>query len=168
MPTSGDEWSNSYTLTWIKGSWASEVFSFGMYCFSRSLLQLMKELSSGKRSLNNGNACSKDKNSARSGALFLLLTPVISSVILSSSHSVSGWDSSRNTNSLDLAGKRKEWIILAIRLCDRNLSEDLQRNLERQWQEGKPKQYPAKFITGAISPQKSHFHRPRGAQQNGK
>lgn len=130
MPTSGDEWSNSYTLTWIKGSWASEVFSFGMYCFSRSLLQLMKELSSGKRSLNNGNACSKDKNSARSGALFLLLTPVISSVILSSSHSVSGWDSSRNTNSLDLAGKRKEWIILAIRLCDRNLSEDLQRNLE--------------------------------------
>lgn len=168
MLTSGDEWNNSYTLTWITGSWASEVFSFGMYCFSRSLLQVMKELSSGERSLNKGNACFKDKNSARSGALFLLLTPVISSVSLSSSHSVSGWDSSKNTNSLDLAGKMKEWIILTIRLCDRNLSEHPQRNLERQWQEGKPKQHPARFITGAISPQKCHFHRPRGAQQNGR
>lgn len=168
MPTSGDEWSNNYPLTWITDSWASEVFSFGMYCFNRSLWQLMKELSSGERSLNKGNACFKDKNSARSGALFLLLTPVISSVSLSSSHFVSGWDSSKNTNSLDLAGRRREWLILGIRLCDRNLSEHPQRNLERQWQQEKPKQHPARFITEAISPQKSHLHRPRGAQRNGR
>lgn len=166
IPSSGDEWSNSYPLTWITGSQASEVFSLGMYCFSRSLLQLMKELSSGERSFNKGNTCFKDKNSARSGALFLLLIAVINSVSLSSSHFVSGWDSSKNTNSLDSAGKRREWVILTIRLCHSNFSEHPQKNLKRQQQEEKPKQYPARFITGAISPQKPHFPRPRGAQQN--
>lgn len=165
MPAS--EWSNSYPLTWITGSWASEVFSFGMHCFSRFLLQLTKELSSGERSSNKGNACFKDKNSERSGALFLLLIPVISSVSLSSSHSVSGWDISKNTNSLDFAGKGREWIILAIRLKYRNLSEHPQRNRETM-QEEKAQTMPCQVHHRSHQPTEVPLSQPRGARQNGR
>lgn len=151
IPTSSDESSNSYSLTWNAGSWEYEVFSFVTHSFSRSLLELIKELSSGDRSLNKGKACFKDKNSGRSGALFFLLMSAINSDSLASSSSVSGRDNSRKTNSLDLAGKRREWISLIIRLCDKCLPAHPQRSTEGQQQE-EPKQYPCWAHHKAISP----------------
>lgn len=137
-PTTGDESSNSYSLTWNVGSWANEILSFVAHCFSRSSLELIKELSSGDKSLNKSKACFKDNNSRRSGALFFLLISVINSDSLTTSCSGSGWDSSRKINSLHLAGKRKEWILLMIQLCDKSPSAHPQRSIEKQRQE-KPK-----------------------------